>query len=99
MKARLILLRKLKLATSEKAKIARERKLQTNPARKNCNKTTFKRKQEKKSNYSASLKIKWKLLDTFIANFLGIYQQLVARPTPRDKGEHLVMGAGYVTER
>ena len=61
------------LATPEKAKIARERKIQTNTAGKNCNKTTFKRRQVKKKqlfiNYSASLKIKWKLLDTFIANF------------------------------
>ena len=38
------------------------------------------------------------LLDTFIANFLGIYRQLVAKPTPCDNGVHLVMGAGHVTE-
>ena len=31
------------LATSEKAKMARERKMQTNPAGKNRNKTNFKR--------------------------------------------------------
>ena len=37
------------LATPEKAKIARERKIQTNPAGKNRNKTNFKRKQEKKA--------------------------------------------------
>ena len=36
------------LATHEKAKIARERKMQTNPAGKNRNKTNFKRKQVKK---------------------------------------------------
>ena len=42
------------LATLEKAKIARERKIQTNPAGKNRNKNNFKRKQEKKSNYSAT---------------------------------------------
>ena len=37
------------LATLEKAKIARERKIQTNPAGKNRNKNNFKRKQEKKN--------------------------------------------------
>ena len=37
------------LATPEKAKIARERKIQTNPAGKNRNKTNFKRKQGKKA--------------------------------------------------
>ena len=37
------------LATPKKAKIARERKLQTNPAGKNRNKTNFKRKQVKKA--------------------------------------------------
>ena len=37
------------LATPEKAKTARERKIQTNPAGKNRNKTNFKRKQEKKA--------------------------------------------------
>ena len=42
------------LATPEKAKIARERKIQTNLAGKNRKKTNFKRKQEKKSNYSAT---------------------------------------------
>ena len=42
------------LATPEKAKIARERKIQTNPAGKNRNKNNFKRKQEKKGNYSAT---------------------------------------------
>ena len=42
------------LATPEKAKIARERKIQTNPASKNRHKTNFQRKQEKKSNYSAT---------------------------------------------
>ena len=43
------------LATHEKAKIARERKMHTNPAGKNRNKTNFKRKQvKKKSNYSAA---------------------------------------------
>ena len=42
------------LATPEKAKIARDRKIQTNPAGKNRNKNNFKRKQEKKSNYSAT---------------------------------------------
>ena len=42
------------LATPEKAKRARERKIQTNPAGKNHNKTNFKRKQEKKSNFSAT---------------------------------------------
>ena len=36
------------LATPEKAKIARERKIQTNLAGKNRKKTNFKRKQEKK---------------------------------------------------
>ena len=42
------------LATPEKAKIARERKIQTNLAGKNRKKTNFKGKQEKKSNYSAT---------------------------------------------
>ena len=37
------------LATPEKAKIARERKIQTNRAGKNRNKTNFKRKQVKKA--------------------------------------------------
>ena len=37
------------LATPEKAKIARERKIQTNLAGKNRKKTNFKRKQEKKA--------------------------------------------------
>ena len=36
------------LATPEKAKIARERKIQTNPGGKNRNKTNFKRNQKKK---------------------------------------------------
>ena len=36
-------------ATPEKAKIARERKIQTNPAGKNRNKTNFKHKQVKKA--------------------------------------------------
>ena len=60
MKARLILLRKLKgwgkiSLPAEKAKIASERKIQTSPAGKNLNKTNFKCKQVKSiknSNYS-----------------------------------------------
>ena len=53
MKVRLILLRKLKgwgkSRYPRKAKIARERKIQTNPGGKNRNKTNFKRKPEKKA--------------------------------------------------
>ena len=46
------------LATPEKAKIARERKIQTNPAGKESNKTNFKCKQVKKINFWETLKIK-----------------------------------------
>ena len=46
------------LATPEKAKIARERKIQTNPGGKDSNKTNFKCKQVKKINFWANLKIK-----------------------------------------
>ena len=50
------------LATPQKAKVARERKIQTNAASKNGNKmTNFKCKQVKKSNFSATLKIKKQL--------------------------------------
>ena len=45
-------------ATPEKAKIARERKIQTNPSGKDSNKTNFKCKQVKKINFWANLKIK-----------------------------------------
>ena len=46
------------LATPEKAKIARERKIPTNPGGKDNNKTNFKCKQVKKINFWANLKIK-----------------------------------------
>ena len=53
------------LATPEKAKIARERKIQTNPVGKDSNKTNFKYKQVKKINFWTTLKIKWQLFSNF----------------------------------
>ena len=53
------------LATPEKDKIARERKIQTNPVGKDSNKTNFKCKQVKKINFWTTLKIKWQLFSNF----------------------------------
>ena len=53
------------LATPEKPKIARERKIQTNPGGKDSNKTNLKCKQVKKINFWATLKIKWQLFSNF----------------------------------
>jgi len=61
------------LATPEKAKIARERKIQTNPAGKNCNKTTFKRKQVKKK---ATIQQLFGIFKNKMETFGHFYRQL-----------------------
>ena len=67
------------LATREKAKIARERKIQTSPASKNRNKTNFKCKQVKENSEFSAIFRNSATFCNFknkIATFRHIYRQL-----------------------